>query len=94
MSSSPKTAFVSPTEPTIDTKEIETQILLDHGETAVIGGIYQQAIGEDVTKVPLLGDLPVLGVLFRNKSITDQKSELLIFLTPKIITPSFGLVDS
>lgn len=89
-----KDSFVSPTEPTIDTKEIETQILLDHGETAVIGGIYQQAIGEDVTKVPLLGDLPVLGVLFRNKSITDQKSELLIFLTPKIITPSFGLVDS
>jgi type IV pilus assembly protein PilQ len=89
-----KDSFVSPTEPTIDTKEIETQILLDHGETAVIGGIFQQAIGEDVTKVPLLGDLPVLGVLFRNKSITDQKSELLIFLTPKIITPSFGLVDS
>jgi len=89
-----KDSFVSPTEPTIDTKEIETQILLDHGETAVIGGIYQQNIGEDVTKVPLLGDLPVLGVLFRNKSITDQKSELLIFLTPKIITPSFGLLDS
>jgi type IV pilus assembly protein PilQ len=89
-----KDSFVSPVEPTIDTKEIETQILLDHGETAVIGGIFQQQIGEDVTKVPLLGDLPVLGVLFRNKSITDQKSELLIFLTPKIITPSFGLVDS
>ncbi len=89
-----KDSFVSPTEPTIDTKEIETQILLDHGETAVIGGIYQQATGEDVTKVPLLGDLPVLGVLFRNKSITDQKTELLIFLTPKIITPSFGLLGS
>ncbi|MFW2438406.1 MAG: type IV pilus secretin PilQ, partial [Arenicellales bacterium] len=89
-----KDSFVSPTDPTIDTKEIETQILLDHGETAVIGGIYQQSIGEDVTKVPLLGDLPVLGVLFRNKSVTDQKSELLIFLTPKIITPSFGLLGS
>ncbi len=89
-----KDSFVSPTEPTIDTKEIETQILLDHGETAVIGGIFQQQIGEDVTKIPLLGDLPVLGTLFRNKSITDQKSELLIFLTPKIITPSFGLLDS
>jgi type IV pilus assembly protein PilQ len=88
-----KDSFVSPVEPTIDTKEIETQILLDHGETAVIGGIFQQSIGEDVTKVPLLGDLPVLGVLFRNKSITDQKTELLIFLTPKIITPSFGLID-
>ncbi|MEA1890391.1 MAG: type IV pilus secretin PilQ [Pseudomonadota bacterium] len=87
-----KDSFTSPIDPTIDKKEIETQILLDHGETAVIGGIFQQNIGEDVTKVPLLGDLPVLGVLFRNKSITDQKTELLIFLTPKIITPSFGLL--
>ena len=89
-----KDSFPNPVLPNIDKKEIETQILLDHGETAVIGGIYQQDIGEDVTKVPLLGDLPVLGVLFRNKSITDQKTELLIFLTPKIITPSFGLLGS
>jgi type IV pilus assembly protein PilQ len=88
-----KDSFASPTLPNIDKKEIETQILLDHGETAVIGGIYQQDIGEDVTKIPLLGDLPVLGVLFRNKNVTDVKTELLIFLTPKIITPSFGLID-
>jgi len=89
-----KDSFTSPTQPTIDKKEIETQILLDHGETAVIGGIFQQTLGEDVTKVPLLGDLPVLGVLFRNKGIVDNKTELLIFLTPKIITPSFGLLGS
>jgi type IV pilus assembly protein PilQ len=89
-----KDSFTSPLDPTIDKKEIETQILLDHGETAVIGGIFQQNLGEDITKVPLLGDIPILGVLFRNKSITDQKSELLIFLTPKIITPSFGLLGS
>ncbi len=89
-----KDSFTSPTNPTIDKKEIETQILLDHGETAVIGGIFQQTIGEDVTKVPLLGDIPVLGVLFRNKGVVDNKTELLIFLTPKIITPSFGLLGS
>ncbi|GBE08467.1 type IV pilus biogenesis and competence protein PilQ precursor [bacterium BMS3Bbin11] len=89
-----KDSFTSPTEPTIDKKEIQTQILLDHGETAVIGGIYQQTLGKDVTKVPLLGDLPVIGVLFRNKQIVDNKTELLIFLTPKIITPSFGLLGS
>ncbi len=89
-----KDSFTSPVEPTIDKKEIETQILLDHGETAVIGGIFQQTLGEDVTKVPLLGDLPVLGVLFRNKQVVDNKTELLIFLTPKIITPSFGLLGS
>jgi len=87
-----KDSFVSPNSPTIDKKEIETQILLDHGETAVIGGIFQQTLGEDVTKVPLLGDLPLVGVLFRNKSLIDNKTELLIFLTPKIITPSFGLL--
>jgi type IV pilus assembly protein PilQ len=89
-----KDSFVSPTDPTIDKKEIETQILLDHGETAVIGGIFQQDIGEDVTKIPLLGDLPVVGFMFKNKGIRDEKTELLIFLTPKIITPSFGLVDN
>jgi len=89
-----KDSFTSPVQPTIDKKEIETQILLDHGETAVIGGIFQQTLGEDVTKVPLLGDIPVLGVLFRNKGIVDNKTELLIFLTPKIITPSFGLLGS
>ncbi|HDZ78809.1 MAG TPA: type IV pilus secretin PilQ, partial [Gammaproteobacteria bacterium] len=89
-----KDSFTSPTQPTIDKKEIQTQILLDHGETAVIGGIYQQTLGEDVTKVPLLGDLPVIGVLFRKKQIVDNKTELLIFLTPKIITPSFGLLGS
>jgi type IV pilus assembly protein PilQ len=89
-----KDSFLSPVEPNISKKEIDTQILLDHGETAVIGGIFEQTIGEDVTKVPLLGDLPVIGVLFRNKGITDQKTELLIFLTPKIISPSFGLADS
>ena len=75
-------------------RSIKTNVMVDDGQVVVLGGLIEEVINESVQKVPLLGDLPVLGVLFRNKSITDQKSELLIFLTPKIITPSFGLVDS
>ena len=85
-----KDDFESPVDPTINTKQIETQILLDNGETAVIGGIYQESTLTDLTKIPLLGDIPGLGVFFRNKTTAIEKTELLFFLTPKIITPSFG----
>jgi type IV pilus assembly protein PilQ len=71
--------------PSIDTKKVTTQILVDNGETAVLGGIYEQTVRNDVTKVPLLGDIPILGALFRTNSKQDDKTELLIFITPKII---------
>ncbi|NVJ58970.1 MAG: type IV pilus secretin PilQ [Gammaproteobacteria bacterium] len=71
--------------PSINTREVGTQVLVDNGETVVLGGIYQQRTNRDVTKVPLLGDIPGLGVLFRNTSVSESKSELLIFVTPKII---------
>ncbi len=71
--------------PAINTREIGTQVLVDNGETVVLGGIYQQRKNKDVTKVPLLGDIPGLGVLFRNTVESEAKSELLIFVTPKII---------
>jgi type IV pilus assembly protein PilQ len=71
--------------PSIDTKKVITQILVDNGETAVLGGIYEQTVRNDATKVPLLGDIPVLGALFRSTSKQDDKTELLIFITPKII---------
>jgi len=71
--------------PSIDTKKVTTQILVDNGETAVLGGIYEQTTRNDATKVPLLGDIPVLGGLFRSTSKQDDKTELLIFITPKII---------
>ena len=70
----------------IDTQEIKTQVLVENGETIVLGGIFQQTSSDDVTKVPLFGDLPVIGALFRNTSQLQQKRELLIFVTPKIIT--------
>lgn len=84
-------SFESPTQPTINTKQISTQVLLENGETAVIGGIYQQEKSNSVTKVPLLGDIPGLGVLFRTKSRNDIRTELLIFLTPRIVNPALNL---
>ncbi|MGV3653995.1 MAG: type IV pilus secretin PilQ [Noviherbaspirillum sp.] len=69
----------------IDTKHVKTQVLIDNGGTVVIGGIYIQQDRDTVTKVPLLGDVPVLGNLFKSRSRTNDKTELLIFLTPKIL---------
>jgi type IV pilus assembly protein PilQ len=69
----------------IDTKHVQTQVLIDNGGTVVIGGIFQQTQNDVVNKVPLLGDIPVLGNLFKNNSQQNDKTELLIFLTPKII---------
>lgn len=75
----------------IDTKHVQTQVLVENGGTVVIGGIYVQTERNDVNKVPLLGDLPVLGYLFKNTSKTNDKSELLIFLTPKVVSDRSGL---
>ncbi|MBJ2130670.1 type IV pilus secretin PilQ family protein [Alteromonas sp. IB21] len=70
----------------IDTQEIKTQVLVENGETIVLGGIFQQTSSDGVSKVPLFGDLPLVGALFRNSSQLQQKRELLIFVTPKIVT--------
>ena len=69
----------------IDTQEIQTQVLVDNGETLVLGGIYQQQITDTVSKVPFLGDIPYLGFFFRNSVTDNTKSELLIFVTPRIV---------
>jgi type IV pilus assembly protein PilQ len=71
--------------PSIDTREVTTQVLVNNGETVVLGGVYQQTQSVSVTKVPLLGDLPLLGVLFRQTNAVNNKRELLIFVTPKIL---------
>lgn len=70
----------------IDTQRIGTQVLVDHGETIVLGGIYQQQMISRVSKVPLLGDIPYLGFMFRNTSDKNERQELLIFVTPKIVS--------
>ena len=71
--------------PSIDTRSIETQVLVNNGQTVVLGGIYETEQGETQTKVPYLGDIPGLGVFFRSTRLVSNKSELLIFVTPKIL---------
>ncbi len=71
--------------PSIKTQEVGTQLLVNNGETVVLGGVYKQITGTDVSKIPLLGDIPGLGWLFRNKIDRNEKQELLIFVTPKIL---------
>lgn len=71
--------------PSINTREIATQVLVENGETVVLGGVYETAASKDVAKVPLLGDLPLVGRLFRNDINVNDKEELLIFITPKIL---------
>ncbi len=74
----------------IDTKHVKTQVLVENGGTVVIGGIFAQTERTDVTKVPLLGDIPVLGHLFKTTTKTSERTELLIFLTPKVVTDRNG----
>jgi len=71
--------------PSVDTKQVNTQVLVDNGDTIVIGGIFEQTTRTTVNKVPFLGDLPVVGYLFKNTVKQDDKTELLIFVTPKIV---------
>jgi len=69
----------------IDTQEISTQVLVENGETLVLGGIYQQQVTDTIKKVPILGDIPYLGFFFRNSIKDNSKTELLIFVTPRIV---------
>ncbi|MYM28813.1 type IV pilus secretin PilQ [Duganella sp. CY15W] len=69
----------------IDTKHVKTQVMVDNGGTVVLGGIYQQTERSTTDKVPLLGDVPILGYLFRSNTRTNDKTELLVFITPKIV---------
>ncbi|WP_416240769.1 type IV pilus secretin PilQ [Acinetobacter sp. WCHAc010034] len=75
---------------TINKNEINTNVLVDNGETVVLGGIFEQMTTSNQTKVPFLGDLPYIGRLFRKDAKTDKKSELLIFVTPRIVNDSMA----
>ena len=79
--------------PSVDTRALTTQVLVDNGDTVVLGGIFQQTKRKDIEKVPFFGDLPFFGFAFRTESVRDEKTELLIFVTPKIIKESFSLAD-
>ena len=73
------------TVPSIDTRSVETQVLVKDGQTVVLGGIYETERRETITKVPFLGDIPGVGHLFKNKQRINNKAELLIFVTPRIL---------
>ena len=69
----------------INTQHVQTKVMVENGGTVVLGGIYQQADSNNVNKVPFLGDLPVIGNLFKTTERETSKTELLVFLTPKIV---------
>ncbi len=79
--------------PSINTREIATQVLVNDGQTVVLGGILSTTQREDDTKVPYLGDIPVLGILFRQTQHTDDKDELMIFITPKIVREGVNVLN-
>ncbi|RKQ62192.1 type IV pilus assembly protein PilQ [Vogesella indigofera] len=81
----PNTKLSLDAGPAIDNKTVDTQVRVENGGTVVIGGIYVQEENNVENKVPLLADIPLLGVLFRNKSVTNNRRELLIFITPRIV---------
>ncbi|MCU7866310.1 MAG: type IV pilus secretin PilQ, partial [Candidatus Thiodiazotropha sp. (ex Lucinoma borealis)] len=71
--------------PPIDTRKIETTVLVDNGETVVLGGVFERNKSNNSEKVPFFGDIPYAGVLFRRNEKLDNNNELLIFVTPKIL---------
>ena len=80
-------------DPTILEREAVTQLLVDDGDTAVIGGIYTRNTGRNVDQVPFLGDIPVLGVFFKRRRFREDRNELLIFLTPRIVNRALALPE-
>jgi len=77
--------------PTINTNSVTSEILVDNGETIVLGGIYERTTRNDTNRVPFFGELPVVGYMFRNTTKSDNKNELLVFVTPKILKDSVSL---
>jgi type IV pilus assembly protein PilQ len=77
--------------PPINTNNVETQVLVDNGETVVLGGVFEQSKTKSIDRVPFFGDLPLVGGLFRSKTETNDKQELLIFVTPKLLKEDITL---
>lgn len=87
----PNTRLTTGAGVAIDTKHVKTEVLVENGGTVVIGGIYQQEMRETTNRIPVLGEIPYLGWLFRNTQKQDDKTELLVFITPKIISESMNV---
>jgi type IV pilus assembly protein PilQ len=82
---SPNTKIATTYGIAIDKKEVTTEVLVENGGTLVIGGIFTQEVNNKSTRVPVLGDIPYLGFFFRQQTKDDKRSELLVFITPKIV---------
>jgi len=80
-------------DPTILKREAETDLLVEDGRTAVIGGIYTRNSGRNVNQVPFFGDIPIIGLFFQRRRVRDERNELLIFLTPRIVNRAAALVQ-
>lgn len=78
-------------DPTIFKREVETELLVMDGHTAVIGGIYTRNTSRSIAQVPVLGDIPILGILFQRRGSTDRRTELVVFITPRIVNRSESL---
>ena len=79
--------------PIVNTRQVITKVIANNGDTVVLGGIYEETITDTTDKVPLLGDAPFIGNLFKRTNRGSSKQELLIFLTPRILTDSAGTVN-
>lgn len=77
--------------PPINTQSVQTEVLVNNGETVVLGGIYEQTKSKTVNRIPFFGDLPIIGALFRSSVSVNDKKELLIFITPKILQDNIAL---
>ena len=75
----------------IDTKHVKTEVLVENGGTVVIGGVYTQTILDNTQRIPFFGDLPYIGWLFKNREWIDDKTELLVFITPKIVAEGLSV---
>jgi type IV pilus assembly protein PilQ len=77
--------------PSINMNKVETSVLVENGGTVVIGGVYTQDATDSVQQIPLLGDIPIIGWLFKSDTVTKAKKELLVFITPKILKDSMSM---
>ena len=78
-------------DPTILKREAETDLLVMDGHTAVIGGIFTRNTGRNLDQVPFFGDIPILGILFQHRRANDQRNELVIFITPRIVNRDIAM---
>jgi type IV pilus assembly protein PilQ len=76
--------------PSINTKKVETQVVVENGGTVVIGGVYKQDSTDDTRQIPLFGDIPIIGWLFKTNTLDKVKKELLVFISPKILKDNLG----